>query len=85
MKTPSAAPRATTLVSPVTMDTPAVFAASAMERVIDFRSSMGNPSSRMNPALNISGIPPQTERSLMVPWTAIDPMFPPGKKIGSIT
>ena len=67
MKSPSAAPRGTTFVSPVTTATPAFFAAAASERTIRSSSSIGNPSSRMKPALRASGLPPHIARSLTVP------------------
>ena len=50
MKHPSALPRGTTLVSPVTIWTPAAAAARAIESAIRRRSATPKPSSRMNPA-----------------------------------
>jgi hypothetical protein len=47
MNTPSALPRSTTLVSPVTTGTPAARAASPMLSAIRFRSASGKPSSMM--------------------------------------
>ena len=47
MNTPSPFPFSTTLVSPVTMATPASRAAVAMERAMARRSARGNPSSMM--------------------------------------
>ena len=85
MNMPSAAPRGTTLVSPVAMGTPAARAASAMEATMRASSSMGKPSSRMNAALSARGDAPLMERSLMVPWTASFPISPPGKNSGVTT
>src|SRR5258708_3203103 len=50
MNRPSALPRCTTLVSPVTIETPAAEAASAIDETMRRRSAMGNPSSRIKPA-----------------------------------
>jgi hypothetical protein len=47
MNTPSPLPRSTTLVSPVTIGTPAARAAAAIESTMRFRSASGRPSSRM--------------------------------------
>jgi hypothetical protein len=80
MKTPSPFPRSTTLVSPVTMRTPDSAAAACMERAMVQRSSMGKPSSRMNPVERARGVAPHMARSFTVPWTASEPMSPPGKK-----
>ena len=80
MKMPSPLPRSTTFVSPVTMETPAAFAASAIDRVILQRSSIGSPSSRMSAEERASGRAPHIARSFTVPWTAREPMSPPGKK-----
>jgi hypothetical protein len=82
MKTPSPLPRSTTLVSPVTMATPAAAAAAPhgghdARRVVDRQ-----PSSRMKPAESASGRAPHMARSFTVPWTASEPMSPPGKKSG---
>ena len=48
---PSAFPRSTTFVSPVTRRTPALAAASAMASRIRSMTSKGRPSSRMKPAV----------------------------------
>ena len=47
MKTPSPLPCSTTLVSPVTIGTPASRAASAIDSTMRLRSASGKPSSRM--------------------------------------
>ena len=83
--TPWPWPRSTTLVSPVTTDTPQAAAVSAMEATMAFRSAMGRPSSRMRARLRYFGVPPHMARSLTVPHTASLPMSPPGKKMGSTT
>ena len=85
MKIPSPLPRSTTLVSPVTMDTPASRAASRMDTTTDSRSAIGSPSSRMNAALSDSGRAPHIARSFTVPLTARSPIVPPGKKSGCTT
>ena len=85
MKQPSALPFCTTLVSPVTIDTPAAWAAAAIEAAIRCRSATGNPSSRMKPHDRYSGRAPDMARSLTVPLTARSPMSPPGKNSGDTT
>src|SRR5258706_1902128 len=85
MKHPSALPRSTTLVSPVTSRTPAVFAAALIDSTIRPRSASGKPSSRMKAALRYRGRSPAIARSLTVPLTASIPMAPPGKKSGVTT
>src|SRR6266850_2829717 len=85
MKHPSALPRSTTLVSPVTSRTPAVFAAAPIDSTIRPRSASGKPSSRMKAALRYRGRAPAIARSLTVPLTASIPMSPPGKKSGVTT
>ena len=82
MYMPSAAPRSTTLVSPVTMDTPAAAAASAMSATISRRASMENPSSSTNAADRASGRAPIMARSLTVPCTARWPDRPAGEAQG---
>ncbi len=85
MNTPSPLPRSTTLVSPVTIGTPAARAAFAIESTIFFRSARGKPSSRMKPAESAIGFAPAIARSFTVPCTARQPMSPPGKKRGLTT
>ena len=85
MKTPSPLPRSTTFVSPVTRGAPTAAQASAIEATIRSRSFMGKPSSSTRPALKKSGSAPHMARSLAVPWTASEPMSPPGKKRGCTT
>ncbi len=85
MKTWSPLPRSTTLVSPVTSDTPASSQAARIEATIRFRSASANPSSRMKAAERNSGSAPPTARSFTVPQTASRPMSPPGKKSGRTT
>ena len=85
MNTPSPLPCSTTLVSPVTMGTPASRAAAAIDSTMRFRSASGKPSSRMKLALRYSGAAPSIATSLTVPCTARQPMSPPGKNSGEIT
>src|ERR1017187_7861753 len=85
MKSLSAEPLLTTLVSPVTMDTPAALAASDMDAVMRESSSSGSPSSMMKAAERESGRAPLMARSLTVPWMASLPMSPPGKNSGVTT
>ena len=85
MYRPSAAPRSTTLVSPVTMDTPAAAAASAMSATISRRASIENPSSSTNAADRAMGRAPIMARSFTVPCTARWPTEPPGKRRGLTT
>ena len=80
MYMPSAAPRSTTLVSPVTIETPAAAAASAMSATIPRSESMEKPSSRTKAADRASGRAPSMARSLTVPCTARWPTEPPGKR-----
>ena len=82
---PSPLPRSTTLVSPVTMPTPAAAAAACIEATTFSSVAMGKPSSRMKPALSQSGRAPHMQRSLTVPLTAILPMSLPGKNSGLTT
>ena len=77
---PSPLPRSTTLVSPVTIGTPASAQAAAIDATMRRRSSIGKPSSSTKPALRASGSAPHIARSLTVPCTASEPMSPPGKK-----
>jgi len=67
MKIPSPLPRSTTLVSPVTTETPASAAARFMDWTTRQRSSIGSPSSRMNPAASATGRAPHIATSLTVP------------------
>jgi hypothetical protein len=85
MNTPSPLPRSTTLVSPVTMGTPAARAAAAIESTMRFRSASGNPSSRMKPAESHNGRAPLVATSLIVPCTDRLPISPPGKNSGETT
>src|SRR5271167_3029997 len=82
---PSAAPLGTTLVSPVTICTPALAAAAAMSATISFSSAMGKPSSSTNAAEIQDGTAPDIAKSLQVPWMASSPMEPPGKRLGCTT
>jgi hypothetical protein len=82
---PSPLPRSTTLVSPVTMRTPAARAAAPMSCTMRASVAMGSPSSRMKPALSTSGVAPLMARSFTVPCTASVPMLPPGKMSGLTT
>ena len=84
MYMPSAAPRSTTFVSPVTTDTPAAAAASAMSATIPVgRPSRSPPRARRRPRGQGPG--PIMARSLTVPWTARWPTEPPGKRSGLTT
>ena len=85
MYIPSAAPRSTTLVSPVTTATPAAAAASAMSATIWRSSSIENPSSMTKAADRAMGRAPIMARSLTVPCTARCPADPPGKRRGLTT
>ena len=85
MKIPSPLPLSTTLVSPVTISTPAAAAARCIDATTRRKVSMGNPSSMMKPALKYSGRAPHMARSLTVPFTASVPMSPPGKNRGRMT
>ncbi len=82
---PSPLPLSTTFVSPVTRGTPTAEQAAAIEATTRSRSRIGKPSSRRYPALRKSGSAPHIARSLTVPWTASEPMSPPGKKAGFTT
>ncbi len=82
---PSAAPLGTTLVSPVTICTPALAAAAAMSATISFSSAIGKPSSSTNAAEIQDGTAPDIATSLQVPCTASSPMDPPGKRLGCTT
>ena len=85
MNRPSAAPLGTTLVSPVTICTPALAAAAAISATISFNSAIGKPSSSTNAAEIQDGTAPAIARSLQVPCTASSPMEPPGKRLGCTT
>ena len=85
MKSPSAAPRSTTLVSPVTMGTPASRAVAAVLAHSSRRSASANPSSMMKAAASASGRAAAVARSLTVPATERRPMSPPGKVSGCTT
>ncbi len=78
MKTPSQAPRSTTLVSPVTIGTPASSAVSRIVRQIARSSSRAKPSSMMKAAASASGRAAAVARSFTVPATERRPMSPPG-------
>src|SRR4051812_1315062 len=77
---PSAWPRSTTFVSPVTTVTPAASAAAAIAATSKRRSSEDRPSSRISARLRASGRAPAIARSLTVPLTASSPIEPPGKR-----
>ena len=78
-------PFSTTLVSPVMMDAPTSPKASSIDATIFSRSEIGNPSSMTIAQVRAIGRAPITDKSLMVPETAILPMSPPGKKSGFTT
>ena len=85
MYMPSAAPRSTTLVSPVITSTPAASAAAAIASTSARRTSAGRPSSRISERLSAAGSAPAIARSLTVPFTASSPIEPPGKRSGLTT
>ena len=86
MKTLSAEPLGTTLVSPVTMATPASAAVCTHGLGNDpARVSISRPSSRMKEADSTRGRAAAVSRSFTVPATANRPMSPPGKNRGSTT
>ena len=85
MKRPSAAPRSTTLVSPVTMGTPASRAVAAMLAQTARRSSRAKPSSMTKAAASASGRAAAVARSFTVPATDRRPMSPPGNVSGCTT
>src|SRR4051794_22245786 len=82
---PSAWPRSTTFVSPVTTWTPAACAVAAIAATSKRRSSADRPSSRISARLRASGRAPAIARSLTVPLTASSPIEPPGKRSGLTT
>src|SRR5208283_340398 len=82
---PSPFPFSTTFVSPAIMWTPAFSAAFDMDDKILRKSSIGSPSSIINPVERQYGRAPTTDRSLTVPLTASSPIVPPGKKSGETT
>src|SRR5215217_74704 len=82
---PSALPRSTTLVSPVTTCTPAACAAAAIASTSARSTSLSSPSSSTRARLSASGRAPATARSLTVPLTASSPIDPPGKRSGLTT
>src|SRR4051794_1136282 len=82
---PSAWPRSTTFVSPVTTWTPAACAAAAIAATSKRRSSEDRPSSRISASDSASGFAPAIARSLTVPLTASSPIEPPGKRSGLTT
>ncbi len=85
MNSLSAAPRSTTLVSPVTTRTPANAAARRMLATTRRSDATGKPSSITTAHDRYSGRAPPMARSLTVPATASVPMSPPGKNSGSTT
>ena len=85
MKTLSAEPLGTTLVSPVTMATPASAAVACMDSAMVRKVSISRPSSRMKEADSTRGRAAAVSRSFTVPATAKRPISPPGKKMGSTT
>ena len=85
MNSLSAEPRFTTLVSPVTIATPAALAARAMESTMTRQFLHGKPSSMMKAAERNKGSAPLIARSFTVPLTASSPMLPPGKNSGVTT
>ena len=73
------------MVSPVTICTPAAFAAVAALVTKRRSVSVGSPSSIMSEKLRYSGFAPHMARSLTVPHTASLPMSPPGNSSGVTT
>ena len=82
MNNPSAAAFSTTLVSPVTILTPADLAVEFRLRMIVCSSSVEKPSCMTIAHDRAMGVAPMTDRSLTVPATARRPMSPPGKNSG---
>src|SRR3954451_9270500 len=82
---PSAWPRSTPLVSPVTTSTPAAPAAVAIASTSKRGSSADRPSSRISASDSASGFAPAIASSLTVPLTANSPIEPPGKRSGLTT
>ena len=78
-------PFSTTLVSPVMIAAPTSPKASSMDATIFSRSAIGNPSSMTIAQVRAMGRAPITDKSLIVPETAILPISPPGKKSGFTT
>lgn len=72
-------------MSPVTISTPAARAASRQDHTTRRSVSSGSPSSRMKAMLRHSGCAPPIARSFTVPFTASEPMSPPGKNSGFTT
>ena len=85
MYIPSAAPRSTTFVSPVTTGIPAKAAASAMSATTSRRTSIDMPSSSTKAAEMAIGRAPIIARSLIVPWMARWPTEPPENRRGFTT
>ena len=85
MKRPSQAPRSTTLVSPVTISTPASAAVAAIDAHNERSSASEKPSSMMKAAASARGRAAAVARSLTVPATARRPMSPPVKRSGRTT
>ena len=78
-------PASTTLVSPVTMLTPAARAASPMSWATRPITDSSVPSSSTKPQERYAGTAPLMARSLRVPFTARWPIEPPGKNSGRTT
>ena len=81
----SAQPLLTTLVSPVTICTPAFLAAFCILATTLRKVSMGKPSSKIMLQVRYKGFAPLTAKSLIVPLIANSPMSEPGKNKGSTT
>ena len=85
MYSPSPRPRSTTLVSPVTICTPASLAAAEAEAITRLSVPVGRPSSIISASERYFGSAPHIARSFTVPQTASLPMSPPGNSSGVTT
>ena len=78
-------PFSTTLVSPVTIYTPAFWQAVLIDTNTSQNSSIRKPSSSIKLKDKYLGIAPHIARSFTVPFTASSPILPPGKNMGDTT
>jgi len=85
MKIPSTFPLSTTLVSPVTILTPAFSEVSLIDFTIFLKSFIKNPSSIIKLKLKNLGIEKLVTKSFTVPQTASFPISPPLKNNGFTT
>ncbi|MPN25756.1 hypothetical protein SDC9_173171 [bioreactor metagenome] len=85
MKIPSTLSFSTTLVSPVTIITPASSEVFLIEATISFKASNEKPSSIIKLKLIYFGIEKEVTRSFTVPEMQSLPISPPGKNSGFTT